>query len=47
MEIAQFSTRRHETVLGASLPDLLKQQAEAQPEAIAVTYGDQRLTRFR
>ncbi|MGZ4554656.1 MAG: amino acid adenylation domain-containing protein [Mycobacteriaceae bacterium] len=44
METAQFSPRMHDTHLGTCLPNLLKEQANAQPEATAVACGDERLT---
>ncbi|MEU1629607.1 amino acid adenylation domain-containing protein [Streptomyces sp. NPDC020096] len=44
MKTAQFSARIHDTHLGTCLPNLLKEWANSQPEAIAVACGDQRFT---
>lgn len=44
METTPFSAQVHSTLLSTCLPDLLKEQVTVQPEAIAVTYGDQHLT---
>ncbi|WP_372495722.1 amino acid adenylation domain-containing protein [Kitasatospora humi] len=44
MNTAQFSARIQDTKLGRSLPDLLMEQAEIQPDAVAVSFDDQGLT---
>jgi indigoidine synthase len=44
LETTRFSARVRSTLLSACLPDLLKEQVTAQPETVAVTYGDQHLT---
>lgn len=44
MEATRFRTRVLDTHLGACLPDMLMQQVEAQPAAVAAVYGDQQLT---
>lgn len=44
MEAQRSRTRGPDTHLGASLPDMLMQQVEAQPDTVAAVYGDQQLT---
>ncbi|KPC62533.1 amino acid adenylation domain-containing protein [Streptomyces chattanoogensis] len=44
MKTAPFGARIRHTHLGSSLPGLLKEQAEAQPEAMVAACGDQSLT---
>ncbi|MGJ7905991.1 amino acid adenylation domain-containing protein [Actinopolyspora sp. H202] len=44
LETVQFNARRQDTLLGSCLPELLKQQAAVQPEAVAVADNSQHLS---
>lgn len=44
MELVQFTTRSHDTLLSPVLTSLLQWQVDTQPDAVAVVAGDQNLT---